>query len=40
MLVYGTHLAVLPFRHNTLLEEHEPATPFMQWCVQYLILMM
>lgn len=27
MLVYGMHLAVVPFHHDTLLEEHEPTTP-------------
>ena len=27
MLIYGTHLAVLPFHHEALLEESEATTP-------------
>ena len=30
MLVYGTHLAILPFRHDMLVEEQEPTSPFLQ----------
>lgn len=28
MLLYGAHLAILPFKHtDSVLEEHEPDTP-------------